>query len=126
MKFTTNKEKGNSGIGIALAYFATQGYVVSLPLNDTQDYDLVFDNGKLNRVQVKATGTRSPNGHSLVSLKSCGGSSRLVYKTVIETDIEYLFVVNEKMMMWLIPIEALTQIQSVRLNENYDKYIVKM
>lgn len=37
MNFATNKEKGNSGLGIAIAYFSTNGYTVSLPLNDTQN-----------------------------------------------------------------------------------------
>ena len=56
MNFSTNKEKGNSGLGIAIAYFTINGYTVSIPLNDTQDYDLVIEkNGKLESVQVKAT-----------------------------------------------------------------------
>ena len=38
MKFGTNKEKGNSGLGMAIAYFSANGYTVSIPLNDTQDY----------------------------------------------------------------------------------------
>ena len=42
MNFKTNKEKGNSGLGMAIAYFTTNGYVVSIPLNDTQDYDFLF------------------------------------------------------------------------------------
>ena len=42
MRFITNKEKGNSGLGMAIAYFTTSGYIVSIPLNDTQDYDLFF------------------------------------------------------------------------------------
>ena len=43
MKFSTNKEKGNSGLGIAIAYYSTNGYIVSIPLNDTQNYDLVVE-----------------------------------------------------------------------------------
>ena len=43
MKFDNNKEKGNSGLGMAIAYFSTRGYTVSIPLNDTQDYDLVIE-----------------------------------------------------------------------------------
>lgn len=43
MKFETNKEKGNSSLGIAIAYFSTNGYTVSIPLNDTQDYDLIVE-----------------------------------------------------------------------------------
>ena len=42
MNFKTNKEKGNSSLGMAIAYFTTNGYVVSIPLNDTQDYDFLF------------------------------------------------------------------------------------
>ena len=43
MIFDTNKEKGNSALGIAIAYFSTNGYIVSIPLNDTQDYDSIVD-----------------------------------------------------------------------------------
>ena len=43
MIFKSNKEKGNAGLGIALAYYSTNGYTVSIPLNDTQDYDLIVD-----------------------------------------------------------------------------------
>ena len=54
MNFKTNKEKGNSGLGMAIAYFSTKGYTVSIPLNDTQDYDLVVEkDGHLKMVQVK-------------------------------------------------------------------------
>ena len=54
MNFTTNKEKGNYGLGIAIAYFTSHGYIVSIPLNDTQDYDLIVDkNNCIQKVQVK-------------------------------------------------------------------------
>ena len=47
MNFNTNKEKGNSGLGMAIAYFSSNGYTVSIPLNDTQDYDLVIEKDKI-------------------------------------------------------------------------------
>ena len=56
MIFNTNKEKGNSSLGIAIAYYSSNGYTVSIPLNDTQDYDLIIDkNNVLKKVQVKST-----------------------------------------------------------------------
>ena len=57
MIFDTNKEKGNSALGIAIAYFSTNGYIVSIPLNDTQDYDLIVDKniGGLNIFVIFAT-----------------------------------------------------------------------
>lgn len=75
MKFTTNKEKGNSALEIAIAYFSTNGYVVSIPLNDTQDYDLVIEKeGDYYRVQVKATSCKTKFDIYQVALKSCGGT----------------------------------------------------
>ena len=60
IKFNTNKEKGNTGLGITVAYFTANGYTVSIPLNDTQDYNLVIDkNNELKTVQVKATGCKT-------------------------------------------------------------------
>ena len=49
MKFSTNKEKGNTGLGIAIAYYTSKGYTVSIPLNDTQDYDLIVDKSEKYR-----------------------------------------------------------------------------
>ena len=40
MVFTTNKEKGNSSLGVAIAYYSSNGYAVSIPLNDTQDLEM--------------------------------------------------------------------------------------
>ena len=75
MNFSSNKEKGNSGLGMAIAYFSTNGYVVSIPLNDTQDYDLVVEKeNMLKKVQVKSTGCIEKGEHYQVSLKSCGGT----------------------------------------------------
>lgn len=43
MIFNTNKDKGRAGISAAIAYYGMNGYTVSIPLNDTQDYDLVIE-----------------------------------------------------------------------------------
>ena len=60
MKFNSNKEKGNTGLGIAIAYYSANGYTVSIPLNDTQDYDLIVDKDNiLKKIQVKATSCKT-------------------------------------------------------------------
>ena len=104
MYFNTNKQKGNCGLGMAIAYFSTKGYTVSIPLNDTQDYDLIVEkNGILQRVQVKATGCIGKGGNYQVALKSCGGTKGKTYKTVIETGVELIFILTEIREMYLIP-----------------------
>ena len=91
MNFTTNKEKGNTSLGIAIAYYASNGYTVSIPLNDTQDYDLIVDkDNTIKRVQVKSTGCKTQYGNYQLALKSCGGTKGSTYKTVIETNIDEL------------------------------------
>lgn len=43
MIFNMNKQKGNCGLAMAISYFVTKGYTTSIPLNDTQDYDLIIE-----------------------------------------------------------------------------------
>lgn len=136
MVFESNKEKGNSGLIAAITYYGFKGYTISLPLNDTQDYDLVVDNGeKLLKVQVKATGQRSSCGYSIVSVASCGGTKGVRYKTVKDTDIDILFVLTEKQELYEIPIEEITTEKTLNLGperqcfrvDNIDtEYILKI
>ena len=126
MKFTTNKEKGNSGLGIAIAYFSTNGYTVSISLNDTQDYDLIIEKDNIFKsVQVKATGCNTKYGNYQLALKSCGGSCGKTYKTVIKTNVDLLFIVTEDMSMYLLPIKCLQNESTITLGEKYKKYCIK-
>ena len=127
MNFITNKEKGNSGLGMALAYFSTNNYTVSIPLNDTQDYDLVIEkNNILKTVQVKATGCKRKNGVYQVALKSCGGTKGKTYKTIIDTNIDYVFILTENKEIYLIPKEEIQNRTTLNLCDKYEKYRVKI
>lgn len=126
MKFSTNKEKGNTALGISIAYFASQGYTVSIPLNDTQDYDLIVDiDNKLNKVQVKSTGCKTKYGKYQVALKSCGGSNGKTYKTVIDTSIDYLFIVNDILQLYLIPFKYIKNKSTLNLCDKYSKFLLQ-
>lgn len=125
MKFSTNKEKGNSGLGMAIAYFSINGYTVSIPLNDTQDYDLVVEKeGKFKSVQVKATGCKRKNGNYQVALRSSGGTKGTVYKTVVDTNVDYLFILNAEREMYLIPKEEIKNKNTLNLCPKYEQYRV--
>lgn len=126
MNFLSNKEKGNSGLGMAIAYFSSNGYVVSIPLNDTQDYDILVDKGGfISKVQVKATGCKTKNNIYQVALKSCGGTKGKEYKTIINTDVDYLFIVNTELRMYLIPKIEIHNKSTINLGKKLDKYIVE-
>ncbi len=123
MVFNTNKEKGNSSLGIAIAYYTSNGYIVSIPLNDTQDYDLVVDKDNvLKKVQVKSTACKTKYGNYQVALKSCGGTKGKTYKTVIETKIDELFILTEDLKIYIIPIEEINNKSTLTICEKYDKY----
>ena len=126
MNFDTNKDKGNSSLGIAIAYYASNGYIVSIPLNDTQDYDLVVDKDNLiKKVQVKSTGCKTKYGNYQVALKSCGGTKGNTYKTIIETNIDEVFIVTKDIEIYILPIKELKNKTTINLCSKYQKYKVK-
>lgn len=70
-----SKKQGDIGMCYAMAYYAKLGWTVSVPVTDSQDYDLVVDNGtRLFKVQVKTTKSISPSGNYIVSLRTIGGN----------------------------------------------------
>ena len=123
MKFRTNKEKGNFGLGMAIAYYTSKGYTVSIPLNDTQDYDLIVDKDNiLKKVQVKSTSCKTKYGNYQVALKSCGGTKGITYKTIIETNVDELFILLENMKMYILPIKEITNKSTLNICSKYEKY----
>ncbi len=127
MIFDTNKEKGNAGLGIAIAYYSANGYIVSIPLNDTQDYDLIVDkNNKLKKVQVKATSCKTKYDKYQVALKSCGGTKGKTYKTIIDTNVDEVFIITDKMDLFLLPIDKIKNKSTINLCEKYNDYRVNI
>lgn len=125
MVFNTNKEKGNSSLGIAIAYYSSNGYTVSIPLNDTQDYDLIVDkDDTLKKVQVKSTACKTKYGNYQVALKSCGGTKGTTYKTVIETNVDEVFILTEDLRIYIIPIGEINNKSTLTICEKYDQYRV--
>ena len=69
--FTNTKKQGNWGLGQAIAYFTAKGLSVSIPLTDSQTYDLIVDDGtSLKRVQVKSSTNKCSSGAYAVELRS--------------------------------------------------------
>ena len=123
MNFKTNKEKGNTSLGIAIAYYVSNGYIVSIPLNDTQDYDLIVDKDNIiKRVQIKSTSCIGKSGNYQVALKSCGGTNGKTYKTLIETNIDEVFILLENMEIYIIPIEKIKNKSTLTICNKYKKY----
>jgi len=124
----TNKEIGIKALGKAINFFVNNDYTVSIPLNDTQDYDLIVDKGRLFKVQVK--GTRQLNKSKLskipiVTLESMGGRVGKVYKTVIDTSVDLLYVYSfATFQQWLIPVSQITSRATLNLDKKYAEFLI--
>lgn len=87
---------------MAINYFTLHGFTVSLPINDTQWYDLIVEkNGKFLTVQCKATAT--DNG--IIDLRETGGTDGSVYNNVLNHSVHLLFCVDKDLHIWVIPIK---------------------
>ena len=107
---------------MAIAYFGSNGYVVSIPLNDTQDYDLIVEkDNRFYKVQCRAT-NHMENGIYRLSLKSTGGTKGTVYKHVIDTNIDFVFALCGDDTMFLIPKEAIKNRSTINLNKSNSKF----
>ena len=123
-----SKRQGLVGIGAAIAYFTSQGNLVNMPLNDSQDYDMIVDDGaSLKKVQVKTTRYRSKsNGCRYnVCLKSSGGTKGAVYGRVGEGNSDLLFIHTEAGDNYLMPVEYVRNHRSqLVLGDEVEKFRV--
>lgn len=106
----SRKQTGRIGLSMAINYFTLQGYTISLPMNDTQWYDLIIEkDGIFETVQCKATETKD----DVIDFRSTGGTKGKEYDNInnYQDKLTYLFCVNKDLNMWLIPLKDLKDIK---------------
>lgn len=110
--FKNHTKQGNVGLGYAIAYYTSKEYSVSIPLNDSQKYDLIFDNGKLNKVQIKTTRAKNTKNKFIVQLKTVSGRKILGFHP---EEFDYLFVLTDAGDLYEIPSSYLVKYKSAIL-----------
>ena len=112
--------KGNIALGQAIAHFTSKGYIISLPLNDSQWYDLIVEkNGVFNTVQVKYTGELARNGIDYkCTLKTTSGTTRTKIYSVVETPVDLLFCYCANGEYYIIPVKEITNTNSITLSKS--------
>lgn len=120
------KQQGNVGMGIAIAHYVAKMFIVSVPLNDSQDYDLIVDKGDGPlRVQVKTCCFFRKGGYPLM-MSMQGGNRKENYVGRFGTDFKYdiLFAVTGDGMKYEIPRSAISHIRRrLQLPSKYSQYI---
>ena len=121
------KKQGDVGLGGCISHFCNLGYTVSIPLTDSQDYDLVveFPELGLQKIQVKTTNSKSSGGKYIVGLRITGGNSKSNFVNKLNTEIFYdqLFILTSVGDKYLIPKDIIKNNKnSINLGENYLQY----
>jgi len=123
LKQINSKRQGNVGIARAILWYTEHGYIISLPLTDSQPYDLIVDiDSVLKRIQVK-TATTKRNNSFVVHLRSMSNvkGSKLRIRFLSENDADFVFIATEKD-NYIIPIKILVGMSMVTLSSKYDEY----
>lgn len=111
MIIDTNKDKGRAGLSLAIAYFDSNGYTVSLPINDTQWYDLVVEmNGIFQTVQCKFTNSKDNE----IIITSCGGTKGSAYDSILNHPLDLLFCADFQKNLYVIPMNDLRKAGNIK------------
>lgn len=124
--YKNTKKQGDMGLGAAIGYFTKVGYTVGIPLTDSQDYDLIIDDGnQLSRVQVKTCNFKRRSYEVNLSVKGGNRTSVGKIKKFETSNSDYLFIVTEDSEQYFIPTKMLVAKYNLVLGPKYQKYIVK-
>ena len=122
------KKQGDVGVGRAIAYFTGLGYSVSVPLTESQRYDLVVDDeSRLYRVEVKTTRHRRNEKSSYIVLLSTQGGNRTwsgKKRAFSMDDADLVFVSTDGGNNYLFPSDLLDGKSNLSLTSKLDRYIV--
>lgn len=112
-------KQGDVGVAHAIAWFQKEGYIVCMPLSDSQCYDFVADIGsRIVKVQVKTTKFLAKDGHTyIVGLKTDN--------VPMDTSrIDYLFVMSGNEDQYCIPAKDLEVSTKLHLGYSVQDYLV--
>jgi hypothetical protein len=124
--FKNTKKQGDMGLGMAICYFTSIGHTVSIPLTDSQDYDLIVDNDKeIMRVQVKTCSYKRYSYEASLSVKGGNRTSKGSVKSFDPTKCDYLFIVTKSFDKYLVPTKGLNIKYNLVLGPKYQKYLLK-
>ena len=124
-----SKKQGDVGMCYAIAYYSRLGWTVSIPITDSQDYDLLVENTDNNilKVQVKTSRYLTEGGTYQVSLKTCGGNkSGQTIKKMDKNYIDLVFVLVDDGSCYSIPIEKIESSGSMNLGDKYSEFKVSL
>jgi len=128
VNFENSKKQGDWGMGQAIAYFTQAGCTVSVPITDSQHYDLIVDYPLtgLKKVEVKTTVYMRRKGrYFALNLRVFGGNRSGIQKArKLCESVDIVFAVTAAGTRYLIPVEHLGGTSTILLGPSYDRFQV--
>jgi hypothetical protein len=119
-----SKKQGDIGLGMAISHYCSLGYTVSIPLTDSQSYDLIVDNGTIQRVQVKTTSLKK-SGKYLVNMRTMGGNQKRYWcKKMDKSEVDILFILTDDHSIYIIPTKDIKSESGLTLSDVYKNFKV--
>jgi hypothetical protein len=121
------REQGLIGFTDAIRFFGGLGWSVSVPLIDSQPYDLVVDDGTvLQRIQVKTTTYRGRSGTFVVQVCTHGGNQSFTTAKLFDpAAYDLLYVLTDAWDRYVIPSAAVQVTRSLTLGGRIEPYRVR-
>jgi hypothetical protein len=124
------RHQGDIGVAAAIAYLASEGYRIAVPLGESQPWDLVVDRDgePAQRVQVKTTTRRVPSsGIFAVRLATGGGNQswNRIARTFDPAVVEWLFVLTDDRECYFIPADQVRSLYQLNLGKHMDRFRVE-
>ena len=122
------KKQGDVGVGMAIGWCVSMGWTVSVPLTDSQEYDLVAEiNGILQKIQVKTTRYKTKYGFYNINISVKGGNRTSIgtIKHFDNSKVDFLFVIVGDGRMYFIPSKEVLATGCLTIGRKYDKCEVK-
>lgn len=122
--FKNHSKQGLVGLGKAMSYYLTSGYIVSIPITDNQGYDLIVDDGQqLYKIQVKTTRYKVSK-HFVVQLRTISGRKILGFNP---KNFDQIFILTQNNETYLIPSDVLKKYKcTITLTKIWDKYKIEV
>lgn len=127
LKQKNSRRQGDVGTAMAVSYFALRGYTVSIPLSDSQPYDLLVDDGeKILRVQCKTTAKKISPLSWRVELRTISNTRgrELTIRKFSRLSCDILFVVTGDGDCYSFPAEKFDGKGLLTLNHKMDPWKV--
>lgn len=112
----TKQQRGKISELMATEYFVRNGYTISKPITDFNEYDLIVDKGKLERVQVKTIYFDNSSDRYMVSCVTSHvrGNGRRINKKYTQSSFDLLFAIEEETQAtYIIPIEKIANRRAI-------------